>query len=150
MPERDLRDVGLTLGGIVALTIGTVLPMFRLNPSRPTGAPVPLGYVLEQSTGIHGVDLALLLPAGIVGVMLVVGWPRPVRAVLGVLIGIVALVFSGHYLLDPTFGFDAAATFVPAPGWYGLVVGGALLFVSGGDDLRERTLRLAAPTTSSE
>lgn len=150
MQDSNLRDVGLTLGGVVALTIGAFFPLFRVNPSRPADVPVPLGYVLEQSTGFQGVDFALLIPAGIVGVMLIAERFRLYRTGLSVLTGLLAVGFATHYLLDASFGFDAAVTFVPALGWYGLVIGGILLSIAGGRQLNERIPRLRPPTLLKE
>lgn len=150
MQDSSLRDVGLTLGGVVALTIGTVFPLFRVNPSRPADAPVPLGYALEQSIGFQGMDFALLIPAGIVGVMLVTKRFRLYRAGLSILTGLLAVGFSTHYLLVASFGFDATVTFVPSLGWYGLVIGGILLAIAGGRHLIERIPRFDTPTPLKE
>lgn len=130
--------------------MGAFFPLFRANPSRPVDAPVPLGYALEQSSGFQGIDLALLVPAGIVGVMLVTERFRRYRAGLSVLTGLFAVGFATHYLLVASFGFGATVTFVPAPGWYGLVVGGTLLATAGGRHLRERIPRFDAPTPLKE
>ena len=131
----------------MALAVGTFFPLFRVNPSRPADAPIPLGYVLQQSTGIQGLDFALLIPAGVVAVMLITERFRLHRAALSVLTGLLAVGISTHYLFVASFGFDTAVTFVPALGWYGLVVGGILLAIAGGRYLVTRIRRLTPPTT---
>lgn len=147
MRRRELRGAGIPLGGLIAMTTGTLSPLFRVNPSRPADAPVPLGYALEQSSGLGGIDFALLVAACLVGATLIVDCPRVFRGALTVLTGILAVVFPTHYLLGSTFGFGATATFVPALGWYGTVVGGTLLVIAGGYHLRGRHPCPAASTT---
>lgn len=84
MQRRNVWNSGLMLGGIVALMVGTVYPLFQENPLRPVDAPVSLGYALEQSTGIHDIDFLFLIPAGIVGTMLITDRLRLHRATLSV------------------------------------------------------------------
>ena len=131
----------------MALAVGTYFPLFRVNPSRSADAPVPLGYVLEQSRNLQGSDFALLIPAGVIAVMLITERFRLLRATLSVLTGLFAVGISTHYLFVASFGFETTVTFVPALGWYGLVVGGILLTIAGGRYLRERIHRLTTPIT---
>lgn len=145
MQHRNLTDVGIPLGGIVPLAVGTYFPLFRVNPSRPADAPVSLGYVLEQSTGIQEIDFALVIPAGIVAMMLITERFRLYRAVLSVLTGLLAVGTATHYLFVSSFGFEVTVAFVPALGWYGLVVGGVLLALAGGRYLMKRIRRLTTP-----
>lgn len=135
------------LGGIVALAVGTFFPLFRVNPSRPADAPVPLGYVLEQSTGIEGIDLALLIPAGVIAALFITERFQLHRAALSVLTGLLAMGVSTHYVFTSSFGFGTTVTFVPALGWYGLVVGGIVLAIAGGRCLIKHIHRLTTSAT---
>lgn len=136
MHGRDRWDVVLTLSGVVALIAGTYLPLFRTNPLYD--GDVPDGFVTELSTGIGGgFDVLLVGLAAVVLGLVALGRWRRLRAVVSAITGLIAVGLPARYLLvassgDFTWYFDASAPFVPALGWYGLVVGGVLLFVAGG------------------
>lgn len=133
---RDRRDVGLTLAGVVASMVGAFFPLFQPNP-RYMG-DVPDGFVMELSSGIRGgFDGVLLALAGGIVVLLAFGQGHRLRAVASVVAGLLAVGVPARHLLTPTASsltlpFDASAPFVPALGWYAMVVGGLLLVVAGG------------------
>lgn len=135
MDRHDLPGDALSIGALLALAIGISLRWVRVNPALPPDAAIPSIYLPGMAPGFDGFDFFILVPGALLLVLIVSDSWRRVRRLLGVIVGLVALLVAGLIadgLLVGDGWVSFGGTFVPALGWYVTVLGGVVLLVSGG------------------
>lgn len=130
------RDIVVTLFGGALIAIGAYLPWLQANPRYE-----PSGLHLVPSLMTPGVELihfVLLFPAGVVLAALVVNGPTRGWALVSLVTGLWAVLFS--VLLLVVQYTSGTLRFIPELGWVLTVLGGLLLALVGGLALfREET-----------
>lgn len=131
MRDRLSAATLLAVLGGAAISVGTSLPWFRVDPLYdPISVKFPLVYETLAEPGVHGVDLLLL---GIVATILCLqffGIRGRIRFLVTTVAGIGIVLYCFQYLLfSAPIGFHGQV--VPASGWYLTVLGG-LLFAGVG------------------
>ncbi|QLH80445.1 hypothetical protein [Halosimplex pelagicum] len=132
--------------GLAAIAVALALRLFHLNPNLPSDAGFPLGPRLwYDRPGFVPNDYPVLAWLGVVGAVHVARPRHSLGHVLAFLTGIVA---AGWPLAAfPPWRFDTGALYVPALGWYLLVLGGVAATVAAA---REQVAAAREPSHPSD
>lgn len=151
MVKQPSADSVLTMAGIVAVSIGTYLPWFRVDPRfDPLGTKYPEVYTSLAEPGIHGGDLVLL---GVVATILCFQfvWSKTqISALVSVVTGTGILLYNLQYPVSHSV-IGLHGMIVPVSGLFLTVLGGACLTAAGLHQMQNlRTLSSPNGTGSSE